>query len=134
MTAPSMPDWNALRDTIAGQVVLPGSAEYDVLRKPAMVRFHDLRPQAVVRCVTDVDVAETVLFTRRFGLRMAMSSCWRTAASSSATSSIIQTCSGRCAARVPPTSVSSRRSSSTRSPHRPRRAFTWSGRILPRSR
>jgi FAD/FMN-containing dehydrogenase len=85
----SMPDWNALRDTIAGQVVLPDAAEYDLLRKPAMVRFHDVRPQALVRCVTDADVAETVLFTRRFGLSTAIRSGGHCFAGRSSTTGVV---------------------------------------------
>jgi FAD/FMN-containing dehydrogenase len=85
----SIPDWNALRDTIAGEVVRPGAAEYDLLRKPAMVRFHDLQPQAVVRCVTDADVAETVLFTRRFGLRTAIRSGGHCFAGRSSTTGVV---------------------------------------------
>jgi hypothetical protein len=44
----SEPDWGALQASIAGEVVLPGAPEYESARKPAMARFHHVRPQAVV--------------------------------------------------------------------------------------
>jgi FAD/FMN-containing dehydrogenase len=65
------PDWRALQDAIAGDVVLPDSPSYDEARKPAIARFHDTRPQAVVRCRTAMDVAETIRFAGRSGLRVA---------------------------------------------------------------
>jgi FAD/FMN-containing dehydrogenase len=61
-------DWAALRRAIAGEVVLPGSPAYEALRKPAIARFHDARPQALVRCATPGDVAEAIAFARRSGL------------------------------------------------------------------
>jgi hypothetical protein len=45
-------DWRALDGAIAGEVVLPGSPDYEAARKPSIARFHDLRPLAVVRCAT----------------------------------------------------------------------------------
>jgi FAD/FMN-containing dehydrogenase len=57
-------NWAALQETIAGEVVLPGSPEYEELRKPAIARFDDTRPRAVVRCGTPDDVAETIAFAR----------------------------------------------------------------------
>ena len=45
-------DWGALQRAIDGDVVLPGSPEYESVRKPVMARFEHLRPAAVVRCVT----------------------------------------------------------------------------------
>jgi hypothetical protein len=72
--SPTPADWRALQDAIAGDVVLPGSPEYDVVRKPAMVRFHDVRPRAVVLCETDLDAVEVIGFTKRFGLGMAIRS------------------------------------------------------------
>jgi FAD/FMN-containing dehydrogenase len=62
------PDWNALQGAIAGEVILPGSQDYESVRKPAIARFHDVRPQAVVRCATPEDVAETISLARRSGL------------------------------------------------------------------
>jgi FAD/FMN-containing dehydrogenase len=51
-----MPDWEALQETIAGEVLTPESPAYETARKPAIARFHDVRPQAVVRCAAPEDV------------------------------------------------------------------------------
>jgi FAD/FMN-containing dehydrogenase len=67
----ALPDWSALERAIEGDVVLPGSPEYDSVRKPAIARFHDVRPQAVVRCRTPEDVSETLAFVRGSDLRVA---------------------------------------------------------------
>jgi FAD/FMN-containing dehydrogenase len=67
MTEVIMADWAALAG-IAGEVVLPHSARYEALRRPADPRFHDVRPRAVVRCANAEDVAETIAFVRGAGL------------------------------------------------------------------
>jgi FAD/FMN-containing dehydrogenase len=61
-------DLSALERTVEGEVVLPESPAYEVVRKPAIARFHDARPQAVVLCASAGDVAETIAFARRAGL------------------------------------------------------------------
>jgi FAD/FMN-containing dehydrogenase len=63
----STPRWQALQEGIAGEVVLPGSPADQALPKPFNARFHDVRPQAVVRCATPQDVAETIAFAARHG-------------------------------------------------------------------
>ena len=70
----SAADWSELQESIAGEVVLPDAPEYDAVRKPAMFRFHDVRPQAVARCHTDADVGNVIGFAKRFGLRTAVRS------------------------------------------------------------
>jgi FAD/FMN-containing dehydrogenase len=67
-TNPSPADWAALRARIAGEVVVQGSPGYDQARKPAIARFQDARPQAVVFCATADDVAEALAVARRSGL------------------------------------------------------------------
>ncbi len=62
------PDWDALQGVISGDVILPGSPDYDSARKPAIARFHDVLPQAVVLCRTPEDVSETISFASRSGL------------------------------------------------------------------
>jgi FAD/FMN-containing dehydrogenase len=54
----------ALQGAIAGAVVLPGSPDYDTARRPAITRFHHVRPRAVVRCATEQDVVETLAVAR----------------------------------------------------------------------
>jgi FAD/FMN-containing dehydrogenase len=86
---PSAPDWAALQGAIAGRVVLPGSPDYDSLRKPSIPRFHDVRPQAVVRCETPTDVAETIRLARRTGLRTAARSGGHCFAGHSSTDGVV---------------------------------------------
>jgi FAD/FMN-containing dehydrogenase len=66
--ARSTPSWQALQGAIAGEVVLPGSPAYQELPKPFNARFHHVEPQAIVRCATPQDVAETISFTGRHSL------------------------------------------------------------------
>ncbi len=61
-------DWETLQNSIAGEVILPGSPAYESARKPAIARFHDTMPLAVVACETPEDVSETISFARRSGL------------------------------------------------------------------
>ncbi|MBA2714625.1 MAG: FAD-binding oxidoreductase [Rubrobacteraceae bacterium] len=61
-------DWEGLRGSIAGEVILPGSPDYESARKPAIARFHDTMPLAVVVCATPEDVSETISCARRSGL------------------------------------------------------------------
>ena len=46
----STADWTGLRRAIAGDVLVPGAAGYEAVRRPPIARFHDVRPQAIVRC------------------------------------------------------------------------------------
>jgi FAD/FMN-containing dehydrogenase len=62
------PGWAALQGAIEGEVILPGSPGYEDARKPAITRFHDVRPQAVVQCANVDDVAEAIEFALRAGL------------------------------------------------------------------
>ena len=57
-----MADWEALQKTIAGEVLTPESPGYEAARKPAIARWHDVRPQAVVRCAAPEDVIAAVAF------------------------------------------------------------------------
>ena len=74
---------------IAGDVILPGSPGYESARKPAIARFHNVRPQALVRCATPADVSETVSFARRAGLRTAARSGGHCFAGRSSTEGIV---------------------------------------------
>jgi FAD/FMN-containing dehydrogenase len=66
--SPSAADWAALQSAIAGEVVRPGLPGYEQARKPAIARFYNSRPQAVVFCATAGDVGEAISVARRFGL------------------------------------------------------------------
>jgi FAD/FMN-containing dehydrogenase len=67
-------DWDALQGAIAGKVVLPGAPDYESARKPALARFADAHPRAVVLCESAGDVAETLSLTVRAGLQTAVRS------------------------------------------------------------
>jgi FAD/FMN-containing dehydrogenase len=88
-TAPTRADWDALRSAIAGEVVLPGSPGYEAARKPAIARFHDAWPQAIVLCETPEDVSEAILFARRSGIRTATRSGGHCFAGRSSTKGIV---------------------------------------------
>ena len=66
--------WRDLTAALEGEVVLPGSARYDEVRRPQIPRFHDVRPQAVVLCRRPGDVVEAVAFARRSGIEVAIRS------------------------------------------------------------
>ena len=85
----SRPAWAALEGAIAGDVVLPGSSDYDLARKPAIPRFHDVRPRAVVRCAAPEDVVETIAFARRSRLATATRSGGHCFAGRSSTPGIV---------------------------------------------
>jgi FAD/FMN-containing dehydrogenase len=50
---------------MAGIVVLPDSPEYESIRRPAIPRFADTRPAAIIRCTTAADVVEALAYARR---------------------------------------------------------------------
>jgi FAD/FMN-containing dehydrogenase len=81
--------WDTLQDVIAGDVVLPYSPHYEMVRKPAIARFDDIRPQAVVRCNTPEDVRETIAFAARSGLPTAVRSGGHCFAGRSSTEGIV---------------------------------------------
>jgi FAD/FMN-containing dehydrogenase len=72
MRGASPADWRALQEAIAGEVALPGSPEYEAARPPAMGRFADVRPTAVIRCREAADVVAALALARRFGLEVAV--------------------------------------------------------------
>jgi FAD/FMN-containing dehydrogenase len=58
-------EWAVLRAAIDGRLVLPDSSDYGVVRKPEMVRFHNVLPEAVVLCRSAADVSATIAFARQ---------------------------------------------------------------------
>ena len=69
----STADTEALRARLSCEVLVPGDAAYDEVRKIANLRF-DRQPGAIVRARTTVDVAETVRLARENGLAFAIRS------------------------------------------------------------
>jgi FAD/FMN-containing dehydrogenase len=82
-------DLEALRRAIAGEVLLPGSEHYELWRKPALARFSDARPQAVVRCHEPADVAAALVLARRSGVHVAVRSGGHCFAGRSSTDGIV---------------------------------------------
>jgi FAD/FMN-containing dehydrogenase len=82
-------DWRALQRAIDGDVVLPGSPEYESVCKPVMARFEQVRPVAVVRCATPADVAATLAAVGRSGLGMAIRSGGHSVAGRSSTDGVV---------------------------------------------
>jgi FAD/FMN-containing dehydrogenase len=69
---PAPQDLAALGSRLAGDVLLPGSAAYEMKRKPAQPRFHHVRPQVIALCATSGDVAEVVAFARESEIPLAV--------------------------------------------------------------
>jgi FAD/FMN-containing dehydrogenase len=83
------PDWAALQAAIAGNVVLPGSPDYESVRKPVATRFHAVHPQAVVLCKTPNDVAMTLSLAVGAGLPTATRSGGHCFAGRSSTDGVV---------------------------------------------
>jgi FAD/FMN-containing dehydrogenase len=66
--------WQELAEAVAGEVVRPGAAAYDALRRPAIARFAGAHPEAIVRCKTPEDVAAALAFARSARLPIAVRS------------------------------------------------------------
>jgi FAD/FMN-containing dehydrogenase len=82
-------EWKVLRTAIDGRLVLPDSSDYGLARKPEMVRFHNVLPEAVVLCRCAADVSATIAFARRHRLRTAIRSGGHSVAGRSTTEGIV---------------------------------------------
>ena len=65
------PEFAALDASIEGGVIHPESPEYESVRRPAWAQYENVRPEAVVRCKTPTDVAESLAVARRLELEVA---------------------------------------------------------------
>jgi FAD/FMN-containing dehydrogenase len=65
------PEFAALDASIEGELIHPESPEYESVRRPAWVQYENVRPEAVVRCRTPTDVAESLAVARRLDLEVA---------------------------------------------------------------
>jgi FAD/FMN-containing dehydrogenase len=63
------PDWAGLRETLTGDVVLPGDASYESAKQLAIGEFDALLPQSVVHAETAEDVRKAVRFALDNGVR-----------------------------------------------------------------
>ena len=64
-------EFAALDGRIEGDLIYPESAEYESVRKPAWAQYEHVRPEAVVRCRTPTDIAESLAVVRRLGFEVA---------------------------------------------------------------
>jgi FAD/FMN-containing dehydrogenase len=93
-------DWDALQGAIAGQVIIPDSPDYESARRPAIARFHDRRPEAVVRCASPADVVETLTLASRSGLPTAVRGGGHSFAGQSSTAGIVIDVTPMCSVSV----------------------------------
>ena len=63
----SVNDLDGLCAALDGDLLTPASPSYDTARRPAMARYQDVRPQAVIRCASAEDVARTIAYARDTG-------------------------------------------------------------------
>src|ERR687898_3218751 len=82
-------DLQALGRIIDGDVVTPDSPEYDATNTVFNARFHEVRPQAIVRCANPHAVAEAISFVRRHGLEHAARSGGHSFAGHSSTQGVV---------------------------------------------
>src|ERR1044071_7130232 len=64
-------EFETLRKSVAGQLLLPADPSYDNSRK-VFNAMHDKRPAAIVRCAGTADVAAAVNFARQNGVLLAV--------------------------------------------------------------
>jgi FAD/FMN-containing dehydrogenase len=62
-----MSDLDGLGAALDGDLMTPEASGYDAARVPAIPRYRDVRPQAVVRCASPQDVARTLGHARATG-------------------------------------------------------------------
>jgi FAD/FMN-containing dehydrogenase len=60
----------SLRAALDGELITPDSAAYEAARRPALARFHHVRPIAVVRCASTRDVTRALAFARHNGTQV----------------------------------------------------------------
>jgi FAD/FMN-containing dehydrogenase len=86
---PTDADWDALGAAIDGRVVRPDSSDYGLVRKPEMIRFQNVLPEAVVFCGSAADVSATIAFARRQRLQTAIRSGGHSVAGRSSTEGVV---------------------------------------------
>jgi FAD/FMN-containing dehydrogenase len=93
-------DFAALAAAIAGEVILPDSAAYETVRKPAWAQYEHVRPTAVVRCRVPADVAAAIALARRLGSTLATRSGGHCFAGRSTTRGVLIDVSAMCSVKV----------------------------------
>ncbi len=82
-------EFDALNGQVSGDVVVPGSPDYELARKSAMARFEQVRPAAIVRCETPADASATILLARRSGVPLSIRCGGHSVAGRSSTEGIV---------------------------------------------
>jgi FAD/FMN-containing dehydrogenase len=67
---PPASEWEALGAQIKGQLIRPGHADYERLRRPANARYDAVLPQALIRCAGTPDIQAGLAFARRLKLAL----------------------------------------------------------------
>lgn len=62
-----MRELRSLQAALDGELITPGCAAYEAARRPALARYHGVRPVAVVSCASTRDVTRTLAFARHTG-------------------------------------------------------------------
>lgn len=68
---PANPDWAALTRQMQGELLLPGQADFERVRRVANARYDAVPPLAVARCASAADVAAALAFARQHNLAFA---------------------------------------------------------------
>jgi FAD/FMN-containing dehydrogenase len=95
-----LPELAAFEGAIEGRVILAGSPDYELVRKPAWAQFDDVRPEAAVLCRVPADVAETIALARRVGMETVVRSGGHCFAGRSSTRGILIDVSPMCSVSV----------------------------------
>src|SRR5258708_3475623 len=66
--AGGQPNWDALRQRLTGQLILPADAGYPVAKEVQYAQYGSINPAAVAFCETVADVQACVTFARANGL------------------------------------------------------------------
>jgi len=82
-------DAGTLAAAVSGDVLVPGEAGYEEARRPAIARFHDIAPRAVVRCKSAEDVGAALALARAEGVRVAVRSGGHCFAGRSSTEGVV---------------------------------------------
>jgi len=82
-------DWDGLRQSLRGDLVLPADAGYGLARQLQDVQFDLVRPQAVAYCESAADVQAVLRFTRQHDLHVAVRSGGHSTAGYSTTAGVV---------------------------------------------
>jgi hypothetical protein len=67
-TAQAAPPWNALARKLSGPLLRPGDMGFSMLAQPQNLRYAKILPGGIALCQTADDVAQSILWCRRYGV------------------------------------------------------------------